>query len=111
MYFFTLLYIATYHMLEKLFADAIGRGVLRSGLCETVHLVVQNTNMEKFEINIETNIYKIIISKQNQYRNAFSGYFITNTDTISIFWSFFDTITNKWFETKQFRTGLVWMLE
>ena len=56
---------------------------------------MQNTNMEKFEINIETNIYQLIISKQNRNRNAFSGYFITNTNTISMFWSFFETITKS----------------
>ena len=68
---------------------------------------VRNCSFRFDTNNIGTNIYPLMISKENQYLNAFSGYFITNTDMISIYWSFFDTITNKWFETKQFRTGLL----
>ena len=51
--------------------------------------------MQKFE----TNIYQLTVSKQNQYRSPYSGYFVSNTDSISIFSGNFDIKTNIDFET------------
>ena len=66
---------------------------------EGCHEVLQNSNMKRFEIEIETNIFPFIISKPKRYRNRFSGYFLTNTDSISIFSRNFDIKTNNGFET------------
>ena len=63
--------------------------------------------MKKFEIDTETKIYDLIISKRKRFRNPLSAYFVTDIDSKSIFSGNFDIETNISIETNLFRTSLL----